>query len=34
MAPCFLEADDQPEGTFLPTRCDRLKYIGPDKRNW
>jgi hypothetical protein len=34
MPPCFLEADEQTEGTFLPARCDRLKYTGVGKRDW
>jgi hypothetical protein len=34
MAPCYLEAETQEEGTFLPTRCDRVKYTGAAKRKW
>lgn len=34
MSPCYLEADEQVEGTFLPVRCNRLKYTGHEKRDW
>lgn len=34
MPPCFIEANEQKAGTFLPVRCERLRYTGPDKRAW
>lgn len=34
MAPCYIEAGEQDEGTFLPIRCDRLTYTGHAKRDW
>lgn len=34
MPPCYLEADEQTEGTFLPVRCDRVNYVGVEKRHW
>ena len=34
MPPCFIEADDQEQGAFLPVRCDRVNYGGPAKREW
>lgn len=34
MTPCFTEASEKPEGTFLPLRCDRLTYQGPPPRSW
>lgn len=34
MPPCYIEADDEKAGTFLPVRCDRLNYTGPGKRVW
>jgi len=34
MPPCYIEAADRPEGTFLPLPCDRIDYRGPGKRRW
>ena len=34
MPPGYLEGSEQKEGTFLPIRCDRLKYTGTEKRDW
>ncbi len=34
MPPCYIEAKENPEGAFLPIRCDRIKYIGKPKRKW
>lgn len=34
MPPGYLEGSEQKEGTFLPIRCDRLKYTGVGKRDW
>ena len=31
----FLEAQERPEGTFLPVRCDRVRYVGTkERRAW
>lgn len=32
--PCFIEAYERQEGTFLPIRCNRIKYEGGTKRRW
>lgn len=34
MPPCFIEAKENPEGSFLPIRCDRISYTGISKRTW
>lgn len=34
MPPCYIEAKENPEGSFLPVRCDRVSYTGVDKRAW
>lgn len=34
MPPCFIEAKENPEGSFLPIRCDRISYTGVGKRTW
>lgn len=34
MPPCFIEAKENPEGSFLPIRCDRVSYTGVNKRPW
>lgn len=34
MPPCFIEAKENPEGSFLPIRCDRVTYTGTAKREW
>lgn len=34
MPPCFIEAKENPEGSFLPIRCDRISYTGMAKRAW
>lgn len=34
MPPCFIEAKENPEGSFLPIRCDRISYSGVGKRSW
>jgi citrate synthase len=34
MPPCWIEAADKPEGTLLPTPCDKVAYHGPGKRPW
>lgn len=34
MPPCFIEAKENPEGSFLPIRCDRISYTGRSKRTW
>jgi len=34
MPTCYLDARQQPEGTFFPFRCDRIKYSGSDYRCW
>ncbi len=34
IVPCFSEANERGEGTFLPIRCDQLAYAGPGKRQW
>lgn len=32
--PCFIEAYERQEGTFLPIRCDRIQYEGITRRRW
>lgn len=34
MPPCFIEANENPEGSFLPIRCNRVTYTGKPKRDW
>lgn len=34
MVPCFVEASEKPEGSFLPVSCDRVVYEGPKHRPW
>jgi citrate synthase len=34
MPPCYIDALDHAEGTFLPLRCDRVKYEGVPPRRW
>ncbi len=34
MPPGFIEAKENPEGCFLPIRCDRVTYTGHKKRTW
>ncbi len=34
MPPCYLEAAERTEGTFLPIPCERVDYEGPAKRPW
>ncbi|MDH5232279.1 MAG: hypothetical protein OEZ58_08450 [Gammaproteobacteria bacterium] len=34
MPPCFIEAEEKPEGSFFPFRVDRINYKGPEKRTW
>lgn len=34
MPPCFVEASENPPGSFLPIRCDRIAYDGVSKRQW
>jgi len=34
MPPCYIEAAEQPEGSFLPLPCERVDYQGPAKRRW
>ena len=34
MPPCYIEAADQPEGTFFPLPCARVNYQGPARRRW
>ena len=34
MPPCYIEAKENPEGSFLPIRCDRVTYTGTAKREW
>ena len=34
MLPCYIEAFDRPEGTFLPLSCDQLAYEGRSVRRW
>ena len=32
--PCFIEASQHPEGTFLPLSCERISYSGNPPRKW
>jgi hypothetical protein len=34
MVPCYLEAAERPEGTFLPLPCEGVAYEGAPKRKW
>jgi hypothetical protein len=34
MPPCFIDAQQQPEGAFLPIRCARAIHDGPPRRHW
>ena len=34
IVPCFSEANERSEGTFLPLRCEQIAYAGPEKRLW
>jgi citrate synthase len=34
IVPCFIEAYERQEGTFLPIRCDRIQYEGTTRRRW
>ncbi|GBE48127.1 citrate synthase [bacterium BMS3Bbin12] len=34
MIPCWLEANQRGEGTFLPISCRRVAYRGPGQRPW
>ena len=34
IVPCFSEANERREGTFLPLRCEQIAYAGPEKRLW
>jgi citrate synthase len=34
MVPCFIDASEKPEGTFLPLPCDRIDYRGAQRRSW
>ncbi len=34
MPPCFIEAKEYPEGSFLPIRCSRIEYTGKKIRKW
>jgi hypothetical protein len=34
MPPCFIEAQQQPEGALLPIRCTRIVHQGPTRRSW
>ncbi|MBN4078878.1 hypothetical protein JYT96_02630 [Gammaproteobacteria bacterium AH-315-C21] len=34
MLPCFMDALDKTEGTFLPIRCNKVSYEGKNIRNW
>ncbi|MFT6624113.1 MAG: hypothetical protein ACJAZI_000171 [Cycloclasticus sp.] len=31
---CYIDASSQTEGSFFPLGCNRLDYLGPEKRNW
>jgi citrate synthase len=33
-SPCYLEAKENKEGTFLPVRCDRIAYSGKKNLKW
>lgn len=32
--PCFIDASEQQEGTFLPIPCKRIQYIGVSRKEW
>lgn len=34
IAACLIDALQKPEGCFLPLRCSRIQYEGPDERDW
>lgn len=34
MFPCFIDAENKPEGSFFPLRCDIIEYEGKPKRKW
>lgn len=34
MVPCFLDAQNKPEGTFFPMRCESVIYQGIKPRQW
>jgi hypothetical protein len=34
MLPCYIEASERPEGSFLPLRCTRIEYSGKAPRQW
>jgi len=34
MFPCFANANNKTEGTFLPLSCRRISYSGPSRRSW
>ncbi|MHB8473015.1 MAG: citrate synthase family protein [Gammaproteobacteria bacterium] len=34
MLPCYLAAQEQAEGVFLPLPCDRIAYQGAPRRRW
>lgn len=34
IVPCFIEAHERQEGTFLPIRCNRIQYEGITRRKW
>lgn len=34
MAPCYIEAEQRPEGSLFPLACSHILYQGPAKRPW
>jgi hypothetical protein len=34
MVPCYMDAAERTEGTFLPLPCDGVAYVGVAKRRW
>jgi hypothetical protein len=34
MVPCYIDARDNPEGSFFPVRCENLSYTGVSERKW
>lgn len=34
VAACFVDAENHPEGSFFPMRCERIQYRGPALRQW
>lgn len=34
MFPCYIDAADKKEGSFLPLRCERIQYGGKGRRAW